>query len=84
MAYASDRSGEGNLDIWMKQVKGNEPLRLTQHEADDHEPLFSPDGTKIVFRSERDGGGIYIVSALGGEERLIAARAGALSFPLMD
>jgi len=72
IAYASDRSGEDNLDIWVKQISGGEPVRLTHHEADDHEPSFSPDGSKIAFRSERDGGGIYFISALGGEERLIA------------
>ena len=56
----------------MKQVAGGEPVRWTRHEADDHEPVFSPDGSKIAFRSERDGGGIYVISALGGDERLIA------------
>ncbi len=72
LAYASDRSGEGNLDIWVQQVGGGEPIRLTRHEADDSEPSFSPDGTKVAFRSERDGGGVYVVSALGGEARRIA------------
>ncbi len=72
LAYASDRSGEGNLDIWVQQVGGGEPIRLTKHAADDSEPAFSPDGTKVVFRSERDGGGVYVVSALGGEPRRIA------------
>ena len=72
LAYASDRSGEGNLDIWVQQLSGGAALRLTRHDAEDHEPAFSPDGTRIVFRSERDGGGIYVVSALGGEERIIA------------
>jgi eukaryotic-like serine/threonine-protein kinase len=72
LAYASDRSGEGNLDIWVKQLAGGEPLRLTQDEADEREPDFSPDGSQIVFRSERAGGGIYIISALGGAARLIA------------
>jgi Tol biopolymer transport system component len=72
VAYASDRSGEGNLDIWVKPVVVGEPVRLTHDESDDHEPVFSPDGSKIAFRSERDGGGIYLISVLGGEERLIA------------
>ena len=72
LAYASDRSGEDNLDIWVQQLSGGEAIRLTRDAADDLEPAFSPDGTNIVFRSERNGGGIYVVSALGGEPRLIA------------
>ena len=40
--------------------------------ADDYDPACSPDGTQIDFRPERDGGGIYIVPALGGEARLFA------------
>jgi serine/threonine protein kinase len=72
VAYASDRSGEGNLDIWVQQVAGGPPNRLTSNPADDSQPDFSPDASKIVFVSARDGGGIYVVSTLGGEERLVA------------
>jgi Tol biopolymer transport system component/predicted Ser/Thr protein kinase len=72
LAYASDRGGNGSLDLWVRQLAGGEPLRLTDHEADDYEPVFSPDGSQIAFRSERDGGGIYVVSALGGQARRIA------------
>jgi len=71
LAYASDRSGEGNLDIWIQQIAGGEPMRLTRDPSDDSEPSFSPDGSKVAFRSERAGGGIYVVSALGGEARLL-------------
>jgi Tol biopolymer transport system component len=71
LCYASDRSGEGNLDLWVQQIAGGEPIRLTHQEGDDHEPSFSPDGSKVVFRSERDGGGIYVTSTFGGEARLI-------------
>ena len=69
-AYSSDRGGE-SLDIWIQPMGGGEPVRLTDHAADDHEPAFSPDASRIAFRSERDGGGIYVASILGGPQRLI-------------
>jgi Tol biopolymer transport system component len=72
IAYASDRSGRGDLDIWVQQTAGGSPVRITYDEADDLEPAFSPDGSMIAFRSEREGGGIYVVPGLGGEARLVA------------
>src|SRR4029434_7761683 len=84
LAYASDRAvtagAEDNLDLWVQQLPAGEPLRLTRHPADDREPSFSPDGTSIAFCSERDGGGIYTISALGGDERLIAPYGRRLAF----
>ena len=74
LAYASDRSGEGNLDIWVQQLPDGAPVRVTRHQADDLDPSFSADGSRIAFQSSRLGGGIYVVPTLGGEERLIAAR----------
>jgi Tol biopolymer transport system component len=69
VAYTSDRSGEGNLDIWIQPIASKSPVRLTNHPSDDHEPAISPDGAKVAFRSERDGGGIYLVQSSGGEAR---------------
>ena len=74
LAYASDRSGDGNLDIWVQQIPDGAPVRLTRHAADDIEPSFSADGSRIAFQSSRLGGGIYVIPTLGGEERLLAAR----------
>ena len=79
IAYASDRAGRGDLDIWV-QLAGGAPLRLTDDPADDSMPHFSPDGTQLVFRSERAGGGVYLVPALGGQPRLIAARGRSPQF----
>jgi len=73
IAYASDRGGN-NLNIYVRQVSGGDPIQLTQDPADDHQPSFSTDSGQIVFRSERAGGGIYIISALGGEDRPLTAK----------
>jgi Tol biopolymer transport system component len=72
LAYASDRGGGGDLEIWVQPITGGDPLRLTHIPADDHEPAFSPDSTRIAFRSERNGGGVFIVPAQGGEVRQLA------------
>ncbi|MBP1596785.1 MAG: serine/threonine protein kinase [Acidobacteria bacterium] len=67
VAYASDRGGKGDFDIWVQQIPGGKPVRLTNNPADDISPSFSQDGSQIVFRSERDGGGLYVIDTLGGE-----------------
>ena len=75
VAYASDRAGEGNLDIWVQQLtEGARPIRLTKDPSDDLNPSFSPDGGQIAFDSRRGDGGIYVVPSLGGDERLLVRR----------
>ena len=71
VAYASDRANADNLDIYVQEIKGGNVARFTEDPADDYDPVFSPDGAQIAFRSERNGGGIYQVSALGGAARLV-------------
>jgi eukaryotic-like serine/threonine-protein kinase len=71
VAYSSDRSLDGAQDLYIKQVAGGEPVRLTSDGAGNTTPDFSPDGSKIVFRSNKNGGGIYEIPALGGDARLV-------------
>jgi Tol biopolymer transport system component len=74
LAYASDRAGNDNLDIWVQQTVGSTPLQLTDEEFDEAEPAFFPDGSRVVYRSERDGGGLYVVATLGRQQpRLLVA-----------
>ncbi|MEK6279919.1 MAG: protein kinase [Acidobacteriota bacterium] len=56
----------GNWDIYLQGVGGRNPTNLTRDsQADDTQAAFSPDGERIVFRSEREGGGIYLMRATG-------------------
>jgi Tol biopolymer transport system component/predicted Ser/Thr protein kinase len=73
VAYASDRAGDGQLDIWVRHIARPQPARLTDDPTDDWQPSFAPDGSRIAFRSERDGGGIYLVNVLGGPARRLVS-----------
>jgi hypothetical protein len=60
LIYASQATG--NWDIYFRRVSGKTAINLTQDSpADDTQPAFSPDGESIAFRSERDGGGIFVI-----------------------
>jgi Tol biopolymer transport system component len=73
LVYASDRESTGNLNLYLRQVNGDDSLiRLTNNEADDYAPSFSADNTRIVFRSDRNGGGVYQIPAFGGNAQLLA------------
>ena len=73
LVYAWDGGNSGHMDIYAKYPDQAGALPITQDDADHAQPSVSPDGTKVVYRSERDGGGLYISSTLGvGGERKLA------------
>jgi Tol biopolymer transport system component len=76
LAYASDRGGSGDLDIWVQPISEERPTRITSEPGDELEPAFSPDGKSIVF-SKGEAGGIYVVAAAGGKPRRLVAPARA-------
>ena len=61
-----------NADIWIWREDG--PLtRITFDASTDGMPLWTPDGTRVVFFSDRDGGGLFWKNAdgTGDVERLL-------------
>ena len=67
------RTVQGNTDVWL--LDGVRASRLTFDAAVDSYPVWSPDGSRIAFSSNRTGQlALYQMLTLGGvEERLNAA-----------
>jgi serine/threonine protein kinase/Tol biopolymer transport system component len=62
----------GNKHIFLQRLGGRNAVDLTSgSNADDDQPAFSPDGEQIVFRSERNGGGLFLMQATGEAVRRI-------------
>ena len=64
----------GNRDIWIQRVGSDKAINLTADSSvDEMDPAFSPDGSLIAFHSDRDGGGIFVMGALGESVRRVTA-----------
>jgi eukaryotic-like serine/threonine-protein kinase len=64
LLYASKASG--NWDIYFRRLEAGEAVDLTRGSSDDEtQPAFAPDGKQFVFRSERQGGGLFVMRTDG-------------------
>ena len=64
VVYVSDAGSR--LGLYLLRVGGRNPVALTADSSvDDWQPAFSPDGERIAFRSEREGGGIFVMGSTG-------------------
>ena len=66
--YAKPSGAES--DIFLQRVGGGKPINLTNSPQNANtQPAYSPDGQTIAFRSERDGGGIFLMGSTGESMR---------------
>jgi Tol biopolymer transport system component len=74
----------GNWDIWIVDVERNVPTRMTSDPAVDADPIWSPDGTAIVFSSDRGGRlGLYrqSIGVPGPAEQLLTLETPRILLP---
>ncbi len=68
--YVGD--AEGSDDIFIQRIGGQTAINLTADSpAADTAPAYSPDGEHLAFRSERLGGGIFVMGATGESVRRV-------------
>ena len=65
VAFAWNGDNADNLDIYVQNIEGGPPIRLTTDPAADDFPAWSPDGGRIAFLR---GGAVYLIPSIGGHE----------------
>jgi serine/threonine-protein kinase len=70
-----------NPDVWLFDLSQGASSRLTSHPAHDILPIWSPDGSCLVFSSTRQGGGgndLFLLETSGSAEEVkLLLRSGA-------
>ncbi|RAZ73910.1 Tol-Pal system beta propeller repeat protein TolB [Mesorhizobium atlanticum] len=77
---------DGNSNIFAMDLRSRSTTRLTDSTAIDTSPSYSPDGTQVVFTSDRGGGSgrsqIYVMGADGSNPHRISFGDGVYSTPV--
>jgi serine/threonine protein kinase len=71
ITYVSDREEPGNQEVWVQQVPGGTPRKVTTLPALEKNPTISPDGRTVVFESSRAQPGIYRTELDGAGDKLL-------------
>jgi Tol biopolymer transport system component len=73
MAYGSNRTGsQFSDDIYVSPLDVESPIRLTFRRADDGQPAWSPDGTRLAFKTAQFGSNqLAVINADGTGETLL-------------
>ncbi|WP_173934026.1 Tol-Pal system beta propeller repeat protein TolB [Chelativorans sp. Marseille-P2723] len=74
---------DGNSNIFTMDLRTRNTARLTDTNAIDTSPSYSPDGSQVVFTSDRGGRAqIYLMGADGSNQRRISFGDGTYSTPV--
>lgn len=70
--------------IWIVPLDGGPPVQFTGGARRDTAPRWAPDGRRLAFLSDRDGGApqLYVMPADGGEARQITSLPGGAGVPV--
>jgi serine/threonine-protein kinase len=77
-SFAFVSSHGGTPDIWVRQIAGGEPVRLTNDAAGEADLAYSPNGESVYYtKIEGPARSIWKIGALGGQARKVLSNAQA-------
>jgi dipeptidyl aminopeptidase/acylaminoacyl peptidase len=81
-AVMTDDRSEYVNQVFLCNIDGTNTIQLTQGDRNNSNPKWSPDGSKVVFISNRDGrNNLYIISSSGGDaEKITDSKSGVNNF----
>ena len=80
--YVANADAGSNSDIYIMNPDGSNKTMLTDSSTQDGAPRWSPDGTKIVFVSHRDGNReVYVMNAGGSNPTNLTTNPAMDGFP---
>jgi Tol biopolymer transport system component len=69
LAVARRESSSNSFNIWTVNLATNAASRLTFGSARESDPAWSPDGSRVAYNAQRDGGDtLYAIPSTGGTE----------------
>ena len=82
IVFVLDDPTQESWEIWTMASDGTDPVRLTNDEWHDDDASYSPDGTRILFSSNRDGDeDVYVMDTDGTDVTQIVDEPGADAEP---
>ena len=81
IAYSSSRGG--SADVYVMDADGKNPRRVTADPGSEGEPVWAPDGARLVYTASPSGGVPQLVSvrADGADSRPLTASPGGNGRP---
>ena len=86
VAFARTRTQDDSLlfddpEIYVMDSDGTNAMRVTNNQTTDFNPVFSPDGSKLAFTSEREGNSeIYVMDSDGTDQTRLTSSPEANEF----
>lgn len=75
---------KSNTDLWLWRADGSVERQLTRNPAGESAPRISPDGSRVLFVSQRDGDPapqLYVLPLAGGEAERITNLSSGVAQP---